>query len=70
MSNRLSWCAFPKTKNKDANGNKYKASRWWSRMTLKRLTRTLPNGTVVLTSLVKWTARLRCIDGAPHVPAP
>lgn len=68
----VNWQDLPNTycKLKDANGNKYKASRWWSRVTLKRQTRTLPNGTVILTPRVKWTARLRCIDGAPHVPAP
>ena len=69
----VNWQDLPnKTcKLKDANGNKYLASRWWSRVVLKRQKRTLPNGTEVLTNNVKWSARLRCIDGAqPAPPAP
>ncbi len=70
----VNWRDLPNTTCKliDANGNRYLASRWFARLILKRLTRTLPNGTEILTNNLKWNARLRCIDGAPPVrpPAP
>ena len=71
----VDWKDLPNTdcKLKSAAGKKYESGRWWSRITLKRQKRTLPNGTEVLTKNVKWTARLRCIDGAKVVkpiPAP
>ncbi len=69
----INWRDLPRTTCKliDANNQQYLSGRWWSRVVLKRLVRTLPNGTEILTPRVKWSARLRCIDGAiPPRPAP
>ena len=63
----VNWKDLPNTTCKliDANNQKYNASRWFARLVLKRIKRTLPNGTEILTPRVKWSARLRCLDGAP-----